>query len=278
MKTIKNQVAVEATIAERAWKAAFGSLMAAVAVCFPRRDSRMLGRAMTQGMLMELERRNCWTLAEALGHDGPHRLQHFLSRGAWNHDLARDRLAVWVAAELAYNEAVLIVDETGDEKSSTDCVGASHQYSGALGGVGLCQIAVHLTYASPHGHALIDRELYLPAAWAEDEERRLLRHVPDEVTFATKPQLAAAMLHRARQLTLPARWFTGDEVYGSLELRRTARTLGFDYALAVKADHRASTAAGRFSATERRRRCRPGPGCDDARATAPRATATTTGP
>ena len=166
MKTIKNQVAVEATIAERVWTAAFGSLMAAVAVCFPRRDSRMLGRAMTQGMLMELERRNCWPLAEALGHDGPHRLQHFLSRGAWNHDLARDRLAVWVAAELADNEAVLIVDETGDEKSSTDCVGASHQYSGALGGVGLCQVAVHLTYASPRGHALIDRELYLPAAWA----------------------------------------------------------------------------------------------------------------
>ncbi|MFE9771745.1 transposase [Streptomyces sp. NPDC005931] len=98
MKTIKNQVAVEAKIAERVWTAAFGSLMAAVAVCFPRRDSRMLGRAMTQGMLMELERRNCWTLAEALGHDGPHRLQHFLSRGAWNHDLARDRLAAWVAA------------------------------------------------------------------------------------------------------------------------------------------------------------------------------------
>ncbi|MEU6369941.1 IS701 family transposase [Streptomyces sp. NPDC046931] len=175
---------------------------------------------------------------------------HFLSRGAWNHDLARDRLAVWVAAELTDNEAVLIVDETGDEKSSTDCVGACHQYSGALGGVGLCQVAVHLTYASPRGHALIDRELYLPAAWAEDEERRLLRHVPDEVTFATKPQLAAATLHRARQRGLPARWFTGDEVYGSLELRRTARTLGFDYALAVKADHRASTAVGRFSATE----------------------------
>jgi hypothetical protein len=97
---------------------------------------------------------------------------------------------------------------------------------------------------------LIDRELYLPAAWAEDEERRLLRHVPDEVTFATKPQLAAAMLHRARRLGLVARWFTGDEVYGSLELRRTARTPGFDYALAPRADHRASTAVGRFRATE----------------------------
>ncbi|MFF3128593.1 transposase [Streptomyces sp. NPDC057908] len=69
--------------------------MAEVACCFPRRDSRLLARQMTQAMLMELERRNCWTLAEALGHPGPHRLQHFLSRGSWDHDAARDRLARW---------------------------------------------------------------------------------------------------------------------------------------------------------------------------------------
>ncbi|WP_257230962.1 transposase [Streptomyces sp. UH6] len=136
----------------------------------------------------------------------------------------------------------------GDEKSSTDCVGAVRQYSGALGGIGLCQVAVHLTYASPRGHALIDRELYLPAAWAQDEERRLLAHVPDEVCFSTKPQLAAVMLHRARTLGVRARWFVGDEVYSSLELRRTARMLGFDYALAVRSDHTATTSAGRFTA------------------------------
>jgi SRSO17 transposase len=101
---------------------------------------------------------------------------------------------------------------------------------GALGGIGLCLVAVPLAYASGCGHALIDRELYLPAGWAEDEERRLLRHVPDEIGFATKPQLAAAILARARDLGIPARWFAGDEVYGCLELRRTARSLGFDYA------------------------------------------------
>ncbi|WP_258382861.1 IS701 family transposase [Streptomyces sp. NTH33] len=249
MKTKQNVVAVQATIAEQAWATAFGALMAEVAGCFPRRDSRVLAREMTQAMLMELERRNRWTLAEALGHDGPYRLQHFLSRGSWDHDLARDRLAAWAAGELAHDQAVLVVDETGDEKSSTDCVGAAHQYSGALGGIGLCQVAVHLTYASRRGHTLIDRELYLPACWAEDEERRLLRHVPDEIGFATKPQLAAAMLQRARDLGIPARWFAGDEVYGGLELRRTARSLGFDYALAVKADHRVTTGAGRFTVT-----------------------------
>ncbi|MEU2867516.1 IS701 family transposase, partial [Streptomyces mirabilis] len=254
MKTTQDVVAVEATIAQQEWTAAFGDVMAQVADCFPRRDSRLLAREAVQAMLMELERRNCWSLAEALGHGGPHRLQHFLSRGAWDHDLARDRLAAWAAGELTKEKAVLVVDETGDAKSSTDCVGAAHQYSGALGGVGLCQVAVHLTYASARGHALIDRELYLPTDWAADEERRLLRHVPDAVEFATKPQLAAAMLARARSLGIAARWFAGDEVHGGRELRRTARTLSVDYTLAVKADHRATTRAGRLSAAELARR------------------------
>ncbi|MEY9997266.1 transposase-like protein [Streptomyces sp. V4I8] len=202
MKTIKDQVAAEATIAGQEWAAALGAATDQIADCFERREPRSVAREMTQAVLMELDTRNCWTLAEALGHCGPHRLQHFLSRAAVDHDLARDRIAAWTAGELAGPEAVLIVDETGDAKSSTDCVGAAHQYSGALGGVGLCQVAVHLTFAAYRGHAIIDRALYLPAAWAEDEERRLLRHVPDEIAFATKPQLAAAMLDP------PPEWWT----------------------------------------------------------------------
>jgi SRSO17 transposase len=116
--------------------------------------------------------------------------------------------------------------------------------------VGLCQVAVHLTYASRRGHAMIDRELYLPAAWAADEERRLLTHVPDEREFATKPQLAADMLERARALGIDARWMAGDEVYGGRELRLAARRLGFDYTMAVKTDHRVTTSAGTFTAAE----------------------------
>ncbi|NYV74551.1 transposase [Streptomyces sp. UH6] len=113
MTTFNDQVAVEATIAKQVWRTAFGALMAEVADCFPRRDARLLARDMTEAMLMKLERRNCWTLAEALGHDGPWRLQHFLSRGSWDHHLARDRLASWVSGELAEGDAVLVVDETG---------------------------------------------------------------------------------------------------------------------------------------------------------------------
>ncbi|WP_329538407.1 IS701 family transposase (plasmid) [Streptomyces sp. NBC_01450] len=249
MTTDQDAVAVGATIAGGVWSECFRAAMAAVAACFPRRESRLLARDMAEAMLTGLETRNCWTLAEALGHASPSRLQHFLSRGVWDHDAVRDRTATWAAGELADDDAVLIVDETGDEKSSTDVVGAARQYSGALGGIGLCQVAVHLTYASARGHAPIDRALYLGADWAADEERRLLTHVPDDVDFATKPELAAAMLTRARQLGLRARWFAGDEVYGGRELRRSARRLGFDYALSVRADHQVTTPGGRFTAT-----------------------------
>jgi SRSO17 transposase len=78
----------------------------------------------------------------------------------------------------------------------------------------------------------------------------VLTGVPDDIEFATKPQLAAAMLQRVRDLGIPARWLAGDEVYGGHELRRTARTLGFDYVLAVRADHRVDTAVGRLAVTE----------------------------
>lgn len=240
---------MEATVAQEVWRDGFGEVMGLVADCFPRRETRQTLREITEGMLMGVERANCWSLAEALGHPGPHRLQHFLARAVWDHDAVRDRFACWTAGQLADGQAVLVVDETGDEKSSTDAVGAARQYSGALGGIGLCQVAVHLTYATAAGHALIDRALYLPKDWAADDERRELTGVPDDLAFATKPQLAATMIEQACEAGLPARWVAADEVYGGRELRRRIRELGYDYVLAVPASHRVTTPAGRFTAT-----------------------------
>ena len=97
------------------------------------------------------------------------------------------------------------MDETSDVKSSADCVGAARQYCGATGGIALCQVAVTLTYAVPAGHALIGRALYLPADWAADEERRELAGVPDEVMFATKPELAGRLLRQAHDRGDPRR-------------------------------------------------------------------------
>jgi SRSO17 transposase len=102
----------------------------------------------------------------------------------------------------AASDVVLIVDETANEKSSADCAGASRQYSGTVGGTAMCQVMVTLTLASPDGHALIDRSLYLPEDWAADEERRELAGIPGDVMLATKPELAGRLLQDAHDQSL----------------------------------------------------------------------------
>ena len=200
---------------------------------------------MVSGLLMELDDHNCWTMAEAAGHRGPHRLQHFLSRAAWDDQHMTDIASAWAAGHLDDGDAVLIVDETADEKSSVDCVGAARQYSGTVGGIALCQVAVTLTYASARGHALIGRALYLPGACAADEEHRELAGVPEEVLFATKPQLAGTLLDRAQSLGIRAAFVAGDEVYGGRELRRSIRQREMCYVMAVRATHVVTIGSGR---------------------------------
>jgi SRSO17 transposase len=200
---------------------------------------------MVSGLLMELDDHNCWTVAEAIGHRGPHRLQHLLSRAVWDDQRVVDMAAAWAAGHLDDGDAVLIVDETADEKSSADCVGAARQYSGTVGGVALCQVAVTLTYATGRGHALIGRALYLPEGCAADEEHRELAGVPEEVLFATKPQLAGALLDRAHAAGIRAAFVAGDEVYGGRELRRSIRQRAMGYVLAVRANHTVAVSSGR---------------------------------
>jgi SRSO17 transposase len=200
---------------------------------------------MVSGVLMELEDHNCWTIAEAAGHRGPHRLQHLLSRAVWDDQQVLDTAAGWAVSHLDDGEAVLIVDETADEKSSTGAAGAARQYSGTVGGVALCQVAVTLTYATSRGHALIGRALYLPGACAADEEHRELAGIPQEVLFATKPQLADGLLDRAHAQGVRAAFVAGDEVYGGRELRRSIRQHEMGYVMAVRANHTVTAGAGR---------------------------------
>jgi SRSO17 transposase len=139
---------------------------------------------------------------------------------------------------------VLIVDETADAKSSADAVGAAQQYSGTLGGIALCQVSVTLTFASSRGHALIDRALYLPAACAADGEHRELAGIPDEVMFATKPQLAGDLLERAHEQGIRAAFVAGDEVYGGRELRQAIRSRSMGYVLAVRSNTAVTPGSG----------------------------------
>ncbi len=109
---------------------------------------------------------------------------------------------------------MLVIDETGFLKKGTKSVGVQRQYSGTAGRVENCQIGVFMGYASPQGYTFVDRELYLPKSWTSDSERCRCAGVPDEVQFATKPQLARQMLERAFNANVPAAWVTADEVYG----------------------------------------------------------------
>jgi SRSO17 transposase len=130
-------------------------------------------------------------------------------------------------------------------RSPPPTAGAARQYSGTVGGIAMCQVAVTLTCASPAGHALIGRALYLPADRAADEERRELAGVPGEIMFATKPQLAGELLQHAHDRGIRAGFTVGDEVYGGLDLRKSIRERGTGYVMAVRSNSMVTLLSGR---------------------------------
>jgi hypothetical protein len=161
------------------------------------------------------ERKNSWQVAEEIGETTPYAIQHLLDRAKWDCDGARDELRTFISQTLADSHAVLVIDETGFLKKGRKSVEVQRQYSGTAGRIENCQVGVFLSYASSHGHTLLDRELYLPKSWIDDLERCRKAHVPAEVTFSTKPELAQRMLERTLDSGLPVAWVAGDTVYGN---------------------------------------------------------------
>ena len=198
--------------------------------------------AYVAGLLGEVERKNGWQLAEYGGYEHPRTIQRVLDRSVWDADAVRDDLREQVIAELGDPDGVLVVDETGFLKKGAKSCGVARQYSGTAGRIENCQIGVFLGYASPRGRAGIDRALYLPRQWADDQERREEAGVPKTVEFHTKPWLALDMIERALDAGVPARWVVGDSVYGSDgKLRRALEARGQAYALAVKSTEQPTT-------------------------------------
>jgi len=206
---------------------------------FTRSEPRRRAVAYLRGLLSDAERKNSWQLAAKAGDPTPYGVQHLLGRADWDAGRVRDDLIAYVGEHLGDPRGILIVDETGFLKKGTKSAGVQRQYSGTAGRVENCQIGVFLAFAGRRGHALIDRELYLPAGWAGDAGRRAAAGVPAEVKFATKPRLAEGMLKRAWRAGVAAAWVTGDEVYGGdPHFRRTLESSNQPYVLAVKSDQR----------------------------------------
>ena len=206
---------------------------------FARRDLRRQARSYVRGLLSSVERKNSWQLAEHLGQEKPFGIQRLLSRASWDADVLRDELIRYASDRLGSKDAALIVDETGFLKKGKKSVGVQRQYSGTAGRIENCQVGVFVALSTSKGHALIDRALYLPESWCKDRDRCEEAGVPEDVEFATKPQLAMKMIEHALHQGIKADFVLGDEVYGNDgKFRRFLESHSQAYVLAVRSDQR----------------------------------------
>ena len=194
---------------------------------FARPEVRQHMLLYLQAILSDIPRKNSWQIAEHARHDRPYTMQRLLSRAVWDEDGVRDDLRTLVcqcllpaSSQQASPFPVLVIDESGFPKRGRHLAGVAPQYCGRTGRVENCQMGVFLSYVTATGHALIDRELYLPEEWCSDLPRRQSAHIPEPVAFATKPELAKRMVQRVQSAGLPVRWVVADTVYGhSTDLR-----------------------------------------------------------
>src|SRR5215468_12677731 len=189
-----------------------------------------------EGLLGDEQRKTGWMRAEAAGDPGPWRQQAILGRGDWDADALRDIVRDYVIEHLADDDAVLVIDETGFLKQGKASCGVARQYTGSAGKITNCQIGVFACYVSRHGHAFIDRALYLPKEWTDDRRRLKAAHVPKNVEFATKPQIARRMITRAIAAKVPFSFVAADTVYGTGMIEALLRNAGKGYVLGVAAN------------------------------------------
>lgn len=230
-----------------AWERELSRLKGRLEPVFGRPEVKLSAGAFIDGLLSGIARKTGWLMAEQAGLDRPYRMQSLLGRSSWDADALRDVVRAEVIGCLGDPSGVLVVDETGFVKKGTHSVGVARQYSGTAGRIENCQVGVFLAYASPLGQALIDRRLYLPQAWADDDARRCRVQVPQAVEFATKPQIACELIASALGAGVPCAWVLADALYGSdSRLRHMLEARGQPYVVAVRSSHtlRMLTGAG----------------------------------
>ncbi|MFJ2061287.1 IS701 family transposase [Streptomyces sp. NPDC087908] len=183
-------------------------------------------------------------MAEYAGRRAPDGFQRLLNSSAWDADAVRDDVREHIAERRGLG-GVLIIDDTGFIQKGTTSAGVDRQYAGTSGKIDNCQIGVFAAYATSRGRVLVERELYLPKAWASDRERCRAAKIPDEREFATKGELAKTIVPRSLAAGLPAHWVTADEAYGQeWKFRRLLKELGVGYVVAVPKTQQVKSLAG----------------------------------
>jgi len=190
-------------------------MMGGLAGCFTRVEPRRQARKYVTGLLSDLPRKNCWALAEQAGDASPDRMQRLLERAAWDAGEAMRAVRSFAVRHLGDPaDSVLVLDESGQEKTGEHTAGVKRQYLGCAGRVANGINVVYASYAAPSGHAVIGARLYVPRDWAGDSGRRAAAGIPEDLEFKTKPQLAAEMITQVLAEGCCPPWVTGDEVYG----------------------------------------------------------------
>src|SRR5262245_59463703 len=211
-----------------------------------RSTSRASVERYLTGLLTDLPRKNCDTIAAAVAGTSTERLQHLLTDATWEPQ-ALDRQRVSALVAQSPSQGILVLDDTGLPKQGRGSVGVARQYSGTLGKVANCQVVVSAHYVADEPtspapiHWPITAQLYLPEAWAIDGARRAIVHIPPEMAFQTKPELALALLDQAQAWGVPFAWVVADAGYGDnptflhgLDDRHVAYVVGISSTFGVR--------------------------------------------
>jgi SRSO17 transposase len=191
------------------------------------------GAAYLRGLLEQGPRKSLEPLVERLGEDAEYQsMQQFLADSPWDPAVVVKATAERVAPVIDVQAWVL--DDTGFPKDGKDSPGVKRQYSGTLGKTGNCQIGVSVHAVGSKGTVPLGWALYLPEEWCEDAARRRKAKIPEEVTFKTKPELAADLVERAAGWEIARAPILGDCAYGkNTELRERLSDAGLEYVLSV---------------------------------------------
>ncbi len=218
------------------WESRLRELTARVGHLFARPEPRQVFGDLVEGLLSDLEKKNCWTLAQRAGHSHPGRMQAFLSRGAWSAEALEAEVRGYVVEHLGDPDGVLIIDDTQMIKKGDKSVGVAPQHCGSTNQIENCQVAVMLTYAGPAGHAFIGHRLYLPKRWTDDPARCREAGISPGVGFATKLDQAVELLAEAVGAKVPFAWTTMDGGYGQYpQVRNWMAGHGLQYVVATSA-------------------------------------------
>src|SRR5215471_7198533 len=219
------------------WGQELERLHARIAPRFARPEPRRRALAYLKGIVSSVERKNGWKLAEHAGEARPDGMQRLLNAAVWDADLVRDDLRTYILERLGDPGAILVIDETSFRKRGNKSAGVARQHCGTTGHLENCQVGVFLAYASPKGHTLLDRELYLPMRWITDRQRCQEAGIPETIRFQTKCEQARQMIERLWLAKIPFAWVVADTVYGgNADLRTWLEAHDYSFVLAVACD------------------------------------------